>query len=223
VLAPTCALCGALIPHLRQGAVCEDCWLTIRVATAPAREPTAHASSPIDLASAIGDYDGPLRDVIHALKYGRRPSIAIRLGRLMRTHGVAVLTGADVVIPVPLHWTRRSRRGFNQAALLAAQLGLPVEHRLRRIRRTVTQVTLPADTRHDNVAGAFALRWRDAHVRRSGWRATAISGIAGRIIVLVDDVSTTGATLEACALVLKAAGAKEVRALTAARVVRRRR
>ena len=129
----------------------------------------------------------------------------------MRTRGAAVLAGADWLVPVPLHPSRRRERGFNQAADLARYLGLPICDALVRIRETRTQTDLPAAARHRNVCGAFALAPR------------AAARVSERVIVLVDDVSTTGATLEACALVLKAAEAKEVRALTAARVVLPRR
>jgi ComF family protein len=164
-----------------------------------------------------------LRDIIHALKYGRRQSIAPRLGRLMRHHGADVLAGADVALPVPLHWSRRHWRGFNQAELLAAELGLPVGHLLRRVRRTRSQIELPARERHANVEGAFAPRRRDAW-HWPGWLRRRVTGsLAGLTVVLVDDVSTTGATLEACARAVKRAGAKQVRAITAARVATRRR
>jgi predicted amidophosphoribosyltransferase len=111
---------------------------------------------------------------------------------------------------VPLHRARRRERGFNQAHDLACQLGLPVVHALRRVRPTAPQVSLAAARRHQNVRGAFQPR-RD------------VKGLAGLIVVLVDDVSTTGATLEACARALDEAGVGEVRALTAARVVTRQR
>jgi ComF family protein len=107
---------------------------------------------------------------------------------------------------VPLHRSRRRERGFNQAADLAGHLGLPVRHALRRTRATAPQTGLPSAQRHRNVRRAF-------RVTRDG------RAVAGSTVVLVDDVSTTGATLEACARVLKEAGAREVRALTAARVV----
>ena len=117
-----------------------------------------------------------------------------------------MLDGASCVVPVPLHPSRRRERGFNQAADLAGHLGLPLVTALRRIRFTSTQTGLPAAQRHRNVRDAFALT-RAGHT------------LAGATLVLVDDVSTTGATLEACARVLKQAGVVEVRALTAARVV----
>ena len=111
------------------------------------------------------------------------------------------------MVPVPLHRTRQRTRGFNQAAEIARRLPLPVAHALERVRATRSQTDLPAAQRHANVRGAFVL--------------TARVDVRGAIVVLVDDVSTTGATLEACARVLTAAGAREVRALTVARVVSR--
>jgi ComF family protein len=162
----------------------------------------------VDHARAIGAYDGALRAIVHALKYDGRRSLARRLGRLMRERGADVLDGATVAVPVPLHASRRRHRGFNQAADLARQLGVPVVHALRRVRATPTQTGLPAGQRHRNVREAFAV-------------TRAAAPLAGAVVVLVDDVSTTGATLEACARALKEAGVAEVRALTAARVVGR--
>lgn len=158
-------------------------------------------------ARAIGEYDGPLRAIIHALKYDGHRSIARPLAGLMITSGACVLRDADLVVPIPLHRARRRARGFNQAAEIARHLTIPAMDALKRTRATVSQTDLPAEARHANVKNAFALRRRVE--------------IRGRLIVLVDDVSTTGATLEACARVLLDAGAREVRALTAARVVSR--
>jgi ComF family protein len=106
---------------------------------------------------------------------------------------------------VPLHPVRRLFRGFNQADDLARGLDLPVVHALRRTRNTGSQTDFPIARRHANVRGAFRLA-RRANVR-------------GLCIVLVDDVSTTGATLEACARALAAGGARDVRALIVARAV----
>jgi len=155
---------------------------------------------------AVGSYDGALRAIVHAFKYDGRRSLAAELGRLMRTRGADVLAGADVAVPVPLHRSRRRERGFDQAADLARHVGLPVVHALRRLRPTAVQASLPAARRHANVRDAFALE------------RSRVS-LEGRIVVLIDDVSTTGATLEACARAMGEAGIREVRALTAARVV----
>lgn len=155
---------------------------------------------------AIGSYDGALRAIVHAFKYDGRRSLAATLGTLMQVRGADVLRGANAAVPVPLHPSRRRERGFDQASDLARHVGLPVVHALRRSRPTAVQASLPAARRHGNVRGAFAAR-------------SAVAALDGRIVVLVDDVSTTGATLEACARALAEAGVCEVRALTAARVV----
>jgi predicted amidophosphoribosyltransferase len=170
-----------------------------------------------------------LRDAVHALKYHGLVSVAVPIAARMRDAGRALLTGADAVVPVPLHPAREWRRGFNQAELLARRLDLPVVPALCRLRATTPQTGLDSRERARNVRGAFALAafpgargatrwvnvlpwWRDA-ARTAAW-------VSGRVLVLVDDVSTTGATLEACARTLKDAGAREVRAITAARAVR---
>lgn len=160
----------------------------------------------------MGAYEGTLRDVIHALKYEGRRTLARPLGQLMAAHGASLLDGADCAVPVPLHRRRHRARGFNQAAELARALGLPVVDALVRVRATSSQTDLPAAQRHRNVRGAF-------RAARAGLLGRRRAAVGGRTIVLIDDVCTTGATLEACAAVLKAAGAREVRALTAARVV----
>ena len=123
----------------------------------------------------------------------------------MADAAVDLLPGVDLVVPVPLHRRRRRARGFNQAEELARHLGPRCQPVLRRTRATPSQTDLPAADRHANVRNAFALRRR--------------ADVAGLTVLLVDDVSTTGATLQACARALRLAGAREVRALTAARVV----
>jgi ComF family protein len=168
----------------------------------------------VDRARAIGAYDGALRAIIHALKYEGRRSLAQPLAALMRMRGADMVTGATWAVPVPLHPSRRRERGFNQAADLARYVGVPIYSALRRCRATRTQTELPAARRHGNVRGAFALaRGLDGQERREC--------LEGSVVVLIDDVSTTGATLDSCARVLKEAGVREVRALTAARVVAR--
>ncbi len=175
--------------------------------------------SVISRSRAGGLYDGALRRIVHAFKYGGRLSLAPRLAALARTNGREILEGADFVVPVPLHWRRQRARGFNQAAELASHLGLPVCRWLRRRRSTLPQMALPAGRRHHNVKEAFALAGRPWFLPLS---RPLTRRLKGRCVVLVDDVSTTGATLEACARVLSAAGVREVRALTVARVVARR-
>lgn len=163
----------------------------------------------IDRGRAAGHYQDALRDIIHAFKYEGRRSLAAPLAALMHRQAGDLLDGVDWVIPVPLHWKRERDRGFNQAHDLARRL-MPgrLLHALRRVKHTTVQAELPAARRHKNVRDAFALS-RGTHQ------------LKGSIVLLVDDVSTTGATMDACARVLKDAGVKEVRAITAARVVTR--
>ena len=126
-----------------------------------------------------------------------------------RAAGAELLAGANWVVPVPLHPWRRMRRGFNQADDLARRLGVPLLHALWRARATVPQTGLNAWARRRNVRRAFEISPFLSHARRQRL-------LKGRIVVLVDDVRTTGATLEACAAALKDAGVREVRALTVA-------
>lgn len=223
VLAPCCACCADPLEDPLNGVVCARCWSRVETSQGPLcrtcgdtvtswRADTLcgrcqRARRAITIGRAIGPYDGPLREILQALKYDRRRSVARALGARMARAGADVLRGADLVVPVPLHFTRHYSRGFNQAAELARHLGVPCTHALTRRRRTVTQTDLPEAERFHNVRGAFALR--------------RLANVAGRVIVVVDDVSTTGATLDECARVLRAAGAKEVRGLTAARAASR--
>jgi len=173
------------------------------IASLPA--PAFRVSSVIDRAQAIGPHEGPLRAIVHSLKYEGRRSLAKPLSSLMRERCTWALEAADVVVPVPLHFSRRRERGFNQALDLARGLRLPVCRAVRRTRPTISQTGLTGDQRHANMRGAF-------RPSRLPWRARAVRD---RIVIVVDDVSTTGATLDECARVLSAMGAREVRAVTA--------
>jgi len=154
-----------------------------------------------------GAYDKVLRDIILAFKNGRT-ELDVVLSHLTNStfEGSPFFEQVEVLVPVPLHWTRRLIRGYNQAAILAHQLRHPeakVCKALARVRRTAAQTAMAsAAGRLRNVTGAFALR----------------SGVAvkGRSICLIDDIKTTGATLNECARVLKRAGAREVYALVLA-------
>jgi ComF family protein len=168
------------------------------------------SSTAIEMCRSAGDYDGTLREIIHAFKYHGHRTLATRLGALLRDASSDVINEVACAVPVPLHPWRRLHRGFNQAADLAATLSIPVVHALWRRRMTSPQTGLSAGARRRNVRGAFRL----SPLLRRG---VIQSMIAGRIVLLVDDVRTTGATLDACAHVLRDAGAKEVRALTVAR------
>ncbi len=212
VLAPPCLACQQALPQPTRGPVCADCWRSIVGLTPPLCERCGDPllrvrvggeswscercrTHPglITCARAVGVYDGALRAIVHGLKYGGHRSLAPPLAALMRDRAGPVLCDATCAVPVPLHRSRRRSRGFNQAADLAGCLGLPVVEALRRVRATETQADLPAHRRAANVRGAFQTDRRAAALR-------------GATVVLVDDVSTTGATLEACALALSSPG-----------------
>ena len=154
-------------------------------------------------------YEGVGGELIKRFKYGRDSTLAPVLGDLLFTaledRRLSVKT-FDAIVPVPLHPLREREREFNQSALLAARLGkhlgLPVEYLLRRIRDTAPQASLDRAGRMRNLQGAFVVRKPPSE----GWT-----------LLLVDDVTTTGATLDACAAVLREAGAAEVCAVVVAR------
>ena len=156
-------------------------------------------------------YAGAVRGALHELKYGGEQRLAVPLGIAVARRWARVGVGAELIVPVPVHADRERRRGYDQAALIAAVAGehldLPVERALERGRATIAQFELGRDERATNVAGAF-------RPRRS---AGAAAAVAGRWVLLVDDVVTTGATLAACGAALVAAGAAAVSAIAVAR------
>lgn len=163
-------------------------------------------------ARSVGVYEGVLRDAIHAMKYDFHAAVAEPLGELMaaRFPGSSLAGKVDVVMPVPIHRSRFLVRGFNQSEELArklcARVSLPlVMDVLHQPRKTKHQVNLSYDERAANIHGAFAVR--DARK------------IAGKRVLVLDDVLTTGATANEAALALKNAGAKSVHAYTLARSV----
>lgn len=227
VLPPACPVCRARLGSA--GGLCTDCWQAVRFLERPWCERLG-TPLPIDLgpgilsAAAIADppafararsavaYEGPVPDLVHALKYTDRTDLAPMLGAWMARAAHELVADADMLVPVPLHWGRLARRRFNQSALLAHEVsrltGLPVATRLLlRTRRTPQQVGLGRNERARNMRGAFAVP--------EGKKAA----LAGRRPILVDDVLTTGATLEAATRALLAAGATAVDVLTLARVV----
>lgn len=164
-----------------------------------------------DAVLSFGEYEGVLRKLIHLFKYSRISPLAPRLGALM-SRALPRDARFDLLVPMPLHWRRRWRRGFNQSELLARALsqrtGIPVVNAVRRRKSTPAQAGLTGAQRRVNVTGAFAVKKREF--------------VEGRNVLLVDDVLTTGATANACAAALKRAGAGRVTVLTLARVDRRK-
>ncbi len=231
MLAPVCVACASALECPLDSPVCPVCWQGISRLTPPwcshCGDASSSAASPDGLcarcrrtprhfltARSAGRYDGALRQIIHAFKYDQRRMLAQPLARLAAWAGSELLADADAVVPVPLHPWRSLQRGFNQADDLARHLGPPVWRALRRCRAGPPQASLPAARRQANVRGAFALR---RHALPHGTRWTSL--LRNRAIVLIDDVMTTGETMDVCAGVLEEAGVRTVRALTVARAV----
>ncbi len=163
-------------------------------------------------ARAAVRYDDISSKLVHALKYGDRLDLAPVMARWMAQAGGKLTGEADALVPVPLHWRRLWARRFNQSALLAEMIGKasgrPVAHgALKRVKATPQQVGLDKSARAQNVQGAFRVP------------ADGKPEVVGRRLVLVDDVLTSGATIDACARALLRAGAAAVDVLVFARVV----
>ncbi|MBN8997130.1 MAG: ComF family protein [Rhizobiales bacterium] len=225
---PNCLACGRRVAA--DGALCPACWGTLRLIEKPYCAqlgiPFAYDLGPNVLsAEAIADpppfercravaaYDDVSRKLVHGLKYRDRQELARWMGVWMARAGQEVVAEADVIVPVPLHRWRLWRRRFNQSAMLAAAIGRearkPVDlHGLKRVKATRQQVGLTANERDDNVRGAFLVARNER------------AAIAGRRVLLVDDVYTTGATVKAATRALLRAGAAAVDVLVFARVVR---
>ncbi len=226
-LPPLCPVCRELVAD--HGGLCGDCWGRLSFISRPYCErlgiPFAYDPGPGVLsleaianppayarARAAVRYDDVARALVHAFKYGDRIDLAPRLGRWVAQAGRELLAEADAIVPVPLHWRRQWARRFNQAAALARAIseasGVPVvDDALKRIRATRQQVGLTQAERQANIQGAFA-------VPPSGKAA-----MHGKRVILVDDVLTTGATVDTCARVLLRSGALNVDVLVFARVV----
>ena len=150
----------------------------------------------------------PLPSLIRRGKYGGRPDIISALGRVLAARVAPAIAGADLIVPVPMHWFKRLRRGFNQAQIIAMHLhraaGVPLGSPLRAVRGHNTQSRRSATVRAANVAGMFALVDPDA--------------VAGRHVVLVDDILTTGATLSEAIRALLPGGPRSITVVTLAAV-----
>ena len=243
LLPSSCTLCGSLLPHLSSAPICAACWSEISPQTGPSCAqcgdtldqpilPPAGQSNlcrvcrlappPFVSAVAFGVYDGRLRQVIHAFKYQKLRPASGGLGSLL-AYAIGELAAEAprelLVIPVPLHRSKHTSRGFNQARALAAaaltvlrkthpdwRLHL-APNALVRVRATESQAGLTPRQRRQNLRGAF--------------QVADPTTVAGKHILVVDDILTTGATARAAARVLMQAGAESVRIATLARARRR--
>ncbi|MFQ5777687.1 MAG: ComF family protein [Terriglobia bacterium] len=213
---PVCAACLGRVRPLELLAFCERCQRPLPFVPPSPESPLLcgrcqQGESAFDRLRSFGAYDAELRQLLVLLKYnGVRPLVGLLGGWLtMVLAQHPAVAEVDALVPVPLHPRRQRARGFNQAELLARELSrsthLPVQSRwLTRIKDTPSQTGLTRAQREQNVRGAFASKAK----------------LDNRRILLLDDVCTTGATLNACARTLKRAGAAQVEALTVARVVK---
>lgn len=208
LMPPTCPACGT-----EGQSPCSGCLPALgRRLDEPAGVPMglAHAQpAGIVQLEWCGPYGGTARECLRALKYDGEQRLAVPLGRLMAQRWRRAGVGGEVFVPVPVHPARRRDRGFDQAELLSRvvgrELGLPVALAVARASRTAAQHTLGRAARQANVGRVFVVP------------AVQVPAIRGRWVVLVDDISTTGATLAGCAQALHDAGARAVSALALAR------
>lgn len=225
-LPPLCPACRQVV---HEPGLCGACWRKLSFITRPYCERLgipftcdpgpgvlsmqALADPPVyQRARAAVCYDDIARTLVHALKYGDRLELAPLMGRLMARAGADLLTEADALVPVPLHWRRLWLRRFNQSALLSRAISryanLPLaDGVLRRVKATAQQAGLSKEQRAQNLQGAFRVP------------PESEAAVEGRRLVLVDDVLTTGATANAAARTLLRAGAANVDVVVFARVV----
>lgn len=223
---PQCIGCRAATAE--PSTLCPRCWASIRFIERPFCErlgtpfevdlggpllsPLAIAEPPVfERARSAVHYDGLGRALVHRLKYGDRHDLAITMARLMMGAGRDVIADADLIVPVPLHWTRLVQRRFNQAAILGRTLSRltgigEASDVLTREKRTRPQYGLTRNERQLNLQGALRVRSLQAPL------------VEGRRILLIDDVMTTGSTANAAARALLKARATHVDVLTFARV-----
>lgn len=226
VLPPRCLKCGEVVAA--SGALCPACWQQLSFLEPPCcvccGQPFDFDLGPdslcgactqnppaFDRARSVLRYDEASRDLILAFKHADRTSLAPTFSAWLNRVGRDLIADSDLIVPVPLHWSRLFTRRYNQAALIAQGLGAlsgkPVTPDLL-IRRRATQKQghLGRLARQRNVAGAFALHPR-------------AGDLSGQRILLIDDVITTGATITNCARVLRKGGAEKVNILAVARVI----
>lgn len=222
IFPPKCMACDVYVAKV--GSICPDCFMQMQILHAPecssCGEPFAYEVSygedvkcdactvhppEYDCAKALWAYDDLSGKIIKRFKFGDKSEFAPYLSQLLTGRGSELLAMADLIAPVPLHAKRLRLRRYNQAALLCKYVGFEDKialDLLRRIKYSVPQTELPFAKRQDNVKGIFALNQKYQNQ------------IQGRNILLIDDVITTGATVNACAKLLKEAGAAKVFVLT---------
>ncbi len=211
-----CIICGLPVLERRHSSVCPACWNTLEPVPQPICPRCGAPEAAIedrcihcrtggtvfDFARSAVLFNDTAREIVHHLKYSDRVSLANPIGMRLRQTLKEGFEGR-LVIPVPLHRSRERERGYNQAELIAVTLGLPVASRLiRRRKKTPTQTGLSRSQRAHNLSAAFELR----------------ADVDGMTVILVDDVLTTGATMNELSRVLKRGGASRVEVLTFARV-----
>ncbi|MFL5646707.1 MAG: ComF family protein [Chloroflexota bacterium] len=207
-LPPSCSGCG----HEGE-ALCSVCLPAVDARLAlPGGTPIglpADIPAPLLQVEWCAPFAGAVRSALHDLKYAGERRLAVPLGAAVARRWARVGVGADLVVPVPVHADRERSRGYDQAALIASvaaeDLGLSMVRALERRRATVAQFELGRGERASNVAGAFEVA------------GAGQGSVAGRWVLLVDDVVTTGATLAACGDALVRAGAAAVSAIAVAR------
>lgn len=210
VYPPFCLLCDR---HLEaaERLVCNACWSGLPALQKPLKEFSESRGFLFTRALSIWEYSDRVQDLIHHLKYFRRPVLGMKMGEALAQllADYEEFAGADFLIPVPLHARKLRERGYNQSLVLAQTVAqksgiVLFNQALKRIRYTRPQAQLNADDRAKNVLNAFCLQKN--------------SSLADKTVILVDDVLTTGNTLNECARVCKSSGARQVYALTVARV-----
>jgi len=229
IFPPKCLLCGRSAADHPSKLICPPCLLQIKYITGPTCpkcglpfvspaqkdhfcQKCLTAKKYFTRARSVGYYHGILLDAIHKFKYNGKTAFSFLLGDLLAncSFGVIDFQGYDLLIPVPLHKKRLKERGFNQSLLLAVRIRkrskIPIDYlSLKRIRWTDPQIGLSVDERLRNIRGAFWVKNQKK--------------ILGKKILLVDDVYTTGSTVNECSKTLIKSGARRVDILTLARAV----
>jgi len=230
IFSANCRICNKPLSSLKEKYICKECFSKIDFIIPPycdkcgkvLLESFSEIEKPLCTecqtikryfykARVVGVYEGTLRESIHIFKFEKKISMHKPLGDLLvnylKTHQKELIEETDFIIPVPLHRKRLRARGFNQAQILCMYIGkyfnLPLNLDLKRIKFTTPQVNLRREERLQNIKGAFEVK--------------KPSGVVDKNLLLVDDVFTTGATVNECSKVLIKAGAKKVFVLTLAR------